>query len=228
MNKKLKTETVDQLFDGILCLQNRDECYSFFEDLCTINELLSLSQRYEVATMLREKKTYLDIENGIINKEKFSYLFLTNIYFNLGMILVFVVLFITLIAIITLSKCLLIVSIILLLLAFLFVLAVAVFIFIGIRVRNWNEYEGCNNDYKGIYSAWSAADIYIQAVDEIFCSKRCPCYFNRTTEYKFLQNTTIAPYISQWTYTNNSANPKKFQDCEDQEVKDAYNKYLMR
>ena len=37
------------------------ECAAFFEDLCTINELLSLSQRFEVAKMLREKKTYLDI-----------------------------------------------------------------------------------------------------------------------------------------------------------------------
>ena len=61
MNKKIKTETVDQLFDGILCLQNRDECYSFFEDLCTVNELLSLSQRFEVAAMLKAGKTYMEI-----------------------------------------------------------------------------------------------------------------------------------------------------------------------
>lgn len=61
MNKKLKTEAVDQLFDAILCLENRDECYSFFEDLCTINELLSLSQRFEVASMLRNQNTYLEI-----------------------------------------------------------------------------------------------------------------------------------------------------------------------
>ena len=61
MNKKLKTDAVDQLFDAILCLKNRDECYSFFEDLCTINELLSLSQRFEVASMLRNNNTYLEI-----------------------------------------------------------------------------------------------------------------------------------------------------------------------
>lgn len=61
MNKKLKTEAVDQLFDAILCLKNRDECYSFFEDLCTVNELLSLSQRFEVASMLRNQNTYLEI-----------------------------------------------------------------------------------------------------------------------------------------------------------------------
>ena len=61
MNKKLQTVAVDQLFDAILSLENKEECYSFFEDLCTINELLSLSQRYEVASMLKNKKTYLEI-----------------------------------------------------------------------------------------------------------------------------------------------------------------------
>lgn len=61
MNKKIKTAAVDHLFDAILCLETRDECYSFFEDLCTVNELLSLSQRFEVAAMLKEKKTYLEI-----------------------------------------------------------------------------------------------------------------------------------------------------------------------
>ncbi len=61
MNKKIRTEAVDQLFDAILSLQDREECYAFFEDVCTINEILSLSQRYEVARMLREKRTYLDI-----------------------------------------------------------------------------------------------------------------------------------------------------------------------
>ena len=40
---------------------NKEECYTFFEDICTINELLSLSQRFEVARMLREQKTYLEI-----------------------------------------------------------------------------------------------------------------------------------------------------------------------
>ncbi|MDE5802235.1 MAG: TrpR YerC/YecD [Lachnospiraceae bacterium] len=61
MNKKLKTDAVDYLFDAILSLKNRDECYSFFEDLCTVNELLSLSQRFEVAAMLKSRKTYLEI-----------------------------------------------------------------------------------------------------------------------------------------------------------------------
>ena len=61
MNKKIKTDAVDHLFEAILSLESREECYSFFEDLCTVNELLSLSQRVEVAAMLRDHKTYLDI-----------------------------------------------------------------------------------------------------------------------------------------------------------------------
>lgn len=61
MNKKIKTQAVDHLFDAILSLKNKEECYSFFEDLCTVNEILSLSQRFEVATMLRSHKTYLEI-----------------------------------------------------------------------------------------------------------------------------------------------------------------------
>ena len=61
MNKKIKTEAVDHLFDAILCLNTKEECYDFFEDLCTVNELLSLSQRFEVAAMLRQHRTYLEI-----------------------------------------------------------------------------------------------------------------------------------------------------------------------
>lgn len=61
MSRKIRTEAVDNLFDAVLCLKDREECYTFFEDICTINELLSLSQRFEVAQMLREQKTYLEI-----------------------------------------------------------------------------------------------------------------------------------------------------------------------
>ena len=61
MGKNLKSDAVDHLFEAIMTLQNMDEYYAFFEDVCTVNELLSLSQRYEVARMLRQRKTYLDI-----------------------------------------------------------------------------------------------------------------------------------------------------------------------
>ena len=61
MNKKIRTDAVDYLFDAILSLKDKEECYTFFEDICTVNELLSLSQRFEVASMLRNHKTYLEI-----------------------------------------------------------------------------------------------------------------------------------------------------------------------
>ena len=61
MSKNLKTEAVDHLFDAILCLKDRAECYTFFEDVCTVNELFSLSQRFEVAKMLREQKLLKDL-----------------------------------------------------------------------------------------------------------------------------------------------------------------------
>lgn len=61
MTDKIHTEAVDDLFDAILTLKNREECYCFFEDICTVNELLSISQRFAVAKMLKDKRTYLDI-----------------------------------------------------------------------------------------------------------------------------------------------------------------------
>lgn len=61
MNKKLRSREVDRLFEGILTLQSVEECYAFFEDVCTVNELLAFSQRFEVARMLREGRTYLEI-----------------------------------------------------------------------------------------------------------------------------------------------------------------------
>lgn len=61
MSKNIHTEAVSELFKAILTLKDLDECYTFFEDACTINELLSLAQRFEVARMLRQKKTYLEI-----------------------------------------------------------------------------------------------------------------------------------------------------------------------
>ncbi|MDU6262865.1 MAG: YerC/YecD family TrpR-related protein [Anaerocolumna aminovalerica] len=61
MSKNIRTDSVNYLFDAILSLKSREECYTFFEDICTVNELLSLSQRFEVARMLRNHKTYLEI-----------------------------------------------------------------------------------------------------------------------------------------------------------------------
>ena len=61
MNKKIHNEATDGLFRAILSLQTMDEGYRFFEDVCTINEIQSLSQRFEVARLLREKQTYQEI-----------------------------------------------------------------------------------------------------------------------------------------------------------------------
>ncbi len=61
MSKNIRNASVDYLFDAILSLKDKEECYKFFEDICTVNELLSLSQRFEVASMLRSKCTYLEI-----------------------------------------------------------------------------------------------------------------------------------------------------------------------
>ncbi|MBZ9636733.1 YerC/YecD family TrpR-related protein [Clostridium sp. FP1] len=60
-SSKLESEDMDFLFDGILSLQNKEECYRFFEDICTINEIQAFEQRLQVAKMLEEKRTYLDI-----------------------------------------------------------------------------------------------------------------------------------------------------------------------
>ena len=59
---KFKNKDVDDLFEAILSLENEEECYRFFEDICPIKELQSIAQRLEVAKLLRKKKTYSDIE----------------------------------------------------------------------------------------------------------------------------------------------------------------------
>ncbi len=63
MNPKLKDELTDQLFDAVLHLRTPEECYQFFEDICTIGELKALAQRLEVARMLAAGHTYDDIVN---------------------------------------------------------------------------------------------------------------------------------------------------------------------
>ncbi|MDI3533760.1 MAG: hypothetical protein PWQ82_125 [Thermosediminibacterales bacterium] len=60
-NKKMKDELIDNLFKAILLLKDIDECYKFFEDLCTIGEIKAMAQRLEVARMLKEGMTYNDI-----------------------------------------------------------------------------------------------------------------------------------------------------------------------
>lgn len=56
-HSKLKSKELDTLFEAVLSLKNEEECYMFFEDLCTVAELSAISQRYKVAQMLKEGTT---------------------------------------------------------------------------------------------------------------------------------------------------------------------------
>ena len=61
VNEKLKNPQTDYLFEAVLSLKSKQECYAFFEDLCTVTELKGLSQRLEVARLLRQGITYAEI-----------------------------------------------------------------------------------------------------------------------------------------------------------------------
>ena len=61
MGKTIRTEAVQELFEAILTLENVEECFDFFEDVCTVNEVLSIAQRFAVAKMLKENNTYLEV-----------------------------------------------------------------------------------------------------------------------------------------------------------------------
>ena len=60
---KIKDKDIDELFKAILTLETVEECYRFFEDICTVKEVISFSQRLQVAKLLQEEKTYEFIEN---------------------------------------------------------------------------------------------------------------------------------------------------------------------
>lgn len=61
-DSRFKSDDLDELFDGILTLKDREDCYRFFEDICTVNEIHSIAQRLQVAKLLYQKKTYSEIE----------------------------------------------------------------------------------------------------------------------------------------------------------------------
>ena len=61
-DSKFKRADIDELFEAILLLKDQEDCYRFFEDVCTINELHAIAQRLQVAKLLSEKKTYSEIE----------------------------------------------------------------------------------------------------------------------------------------------------------------------
>ena len=59
---RLKNQDIDELFEAILTLRDQEDCYRFFEDICTINEIHAIAQRLQVAKLLSEKRTYAEIE----------------------------------------------------------------------------------------------------------------------------------------------------------------------
>jgi TrpR-related protein YerC/YecD len=61
VNPKLRDPHVDRLFEAILQLRSVEECYRFFEDLCTVHELRALAQRFHVARLLHEGATYEEV-----------------------------------------------------------------------------------------------------------------------------------------------------------------------
>ena len=61
-NSKIKSKQADSLFEAVLQLETMDECYRFFEDICTIKEVQAIAQRLEVAKLLKSNKTYNEIE----------------------------------------------------------------------------------------------------------------------------------------------------------------------
>lgn len=60
---KFKREDIDELFKAVLLLKDEEDCYRFFEDICTINEIHAIAQRLQVAKLLSEEKTYSEIES---------------------------------------------------------------------------------------------------------------------------------------------------------------------
>lgn len=58
---KLREQSTDFLFEAVLTLKTVDECYAFFEDICTVKEIKSIAQRFLVAKMLTEKRVYSEI-----------------------------------------------------------------------------------------------------------------------------------------------------------------------
>ena len=58
---KLAMPIIDELFQAVLCLENEEECYRFFEDIATVGELQSLAQRLKVAKMLVNNEKYTEI-----------------------------------------------------------------------------------------------------------------------------------------------------------------------
>lgn len=95
----------------------------------------------------------------------------------------------------------------------LFLLAIIIFVFISTKMRYFNEYLGCNGDYRGMLSIWNSVDNYLYSVDSLLCSPECPCYFNEKTANHFASNSTTAPYYNMWDTRESYEYATKFQHC---------------
>lgn len=62
-DSKFKSDEIDELFRAVLLLRDEEDCYRFFEDICTINEIHAIAQRLQVAKLLSENRTYNEIES---------------------------------------------------------------------------------------------------------------------------------------------------------------------
>ena len=86
MNSKIVNPETANLFKAIMSLKTVDECYMFFEDLCTVNEILSMGQRFEVAKRLKTGDTYTEIKektgasSATISRVNRSYLYGNDAY----------------------------------------------------------------------------------------------------------------------------------------------------
>lgn len=61
-DSKFKRDDIDELFKAVRLLEDEEDCYRFFEDLCTVNEIHAMAQRFQVSKLLSENKTYSEIE----------------------------------------------------------------------------------------------------------------------------------------------------------------------
>ena len=166
---------------------------------------------------------------------QFTYINWTNQYFScLGILeiisicFIIITLFIGFLSIIKQKAIYIKIFIFILFISFLFTLFLSIFIIIGTQIKYWNESLGCHTKYKGIFKLWNSIDIYLQSVDETFCSYKCPCYLNRTSSFKFLNNIYTSPYYNLWFISNSSIHVNKFQNCNEISYVNAYNNYLMR
>lgn len=64
-DSKVKNDETDGLYEAIMSLESLEECYKFFDDLCTFGEIKAMAQRYHVAQLLEEGKTFTQISEEV-------------------------------------------------------------------------------------------------------------------------------------------------------------------